>query len=143
MGCLMTKRSGLLIAAVAVATGAALIGRSWVAGDQSGSATRPVTTESAAETMTPAEAARIAERMIEGWRRSAAISPVPVFHCKLATARQRELCAHARPLTPAAVAAELLARTRAPQGGTRCVVQTENGDLWTLEANPAARCLNL
>jgi hypothetical protein len=129
------KRIALLIAAAVVATGAALIGRSWVTGDQSG---RP-TTMRAAKTMTPTKAARIAKQVVEGWAYQAAHQPVPVLHCKLATPRQRELCAFARPLTAAVGAAEILGLL--PERGTRCVVQTEAGDLWTVSAGAAGRCL--
>jgi hypothetical protein len=132
------KGSALLIAALVVATGAALIGRSWVTGDQSGSRTRPATTVSAAETMTPAKAARIAKQMVETWASQAATQPVPVLYCKLATPRQRSLCASARPLTADVVAAEILGRS--PERGTRCVVQTKAGDLWTVSAGVGGRC---
>jgi hypothetical protein len=131
----------LLIAAVVIATGAAIIGRSWLAGDESGTATRRATTVSAAETMTTAKAARIAKQVVETFAYQAATQGVPVLRCKLATPRQRYWCASARPFTPAVVAAEILAGPRAPERGTRCVVQTEDGDLWTVDAGAGGRCI--
>jgi hypothetical protein len=132
----MMKRGALLIAAVVVAAGAALVARSWVTSDQSASRTGRATAVARAEAMTPAMAARIAKQLVETW---AANQPVRVFHCNLATPRQRELCAFARPLTPAVVTAEILGRL--PDRGARCIVQTEAGDLWTVSAGAAGRCL--
>jgi hypothetical protein len=102
----------------------------------------------AAETMTAGKAARIARKLVEGFKHHAATGGVPVLHCKLATPRQRYLCADARPWTPGVVAAEILAGTRASERGgnslgatlgTRCVVQSEDGDLWTIAAG-GGRC---
>ena len=137
----MTKRNAVLIATVVVVTGAAIIGRSWVAGDDRDSAKRQTTTVSGAETpMTAAKAARLARRVVKGIRAPGCGQwCAPVLHCKLATPRQRYLCADARPLTAASLTAEILARPRAPERDTRCVVQSENGDLWTI-ASGGGRC---
>jgi hypothetical protein len=135
------KRSVLLIAAVVMATGVAIIGRLWMAGDESGSATRRATTVGTAETMTAAGATRIAKQVVESFTKQAATQGVRVLHCKLATPRQRYLCVSARPLTPAVVAAEIFAPPRTPERRARCLVQTEDGDLWTVEAGAASGCL--
>ncbi|HEX2459912.1 MAG TPA: hypothetical protein VHJ58_07160 [Vicinamibacterales bacterium] len=137
----MTKRSTVVIATtVVVATGAALIGRSWVAGDERGSAKRQTTTVSGAEApMMAAMAAKIARRLVETYKLDAATDGVRVLHCKLATPRQRYWCADARPLTPAALTAEIIARPKAQERDQRCVVQSENGDLWTIGVG-GSRC---
>jgi hypothetical protein len=136
----MTKRSAVLIATVVIATGA-IIGRSWVAGDERGSAKRQATTVGGAETpMTAAKAARLAGLLVKSYRAPGCGQwCAPVLHCKLATPRQRYLCADARPLTAASLTAEILARPPAPARGPRCVVQSENGDLWTI-ASADDRC---
>jgi hypothetical protein len=135
----MTKRSAVLIATAVIATGA-IIGRSWVASDERGSAKRQTTTVSGAEApMTAARAAKIARRLVETFKLDAATDGVPVLHCKLATPRQRYWCADARPLTAAALTAEIMARPKAQERDTCCVVQSENGDLWTI-ASGGGRC---
>jgi hypothetical protein len=135
----MTKRSAVLIATVVIATGAT-IGRSWVAGDERGSAKRQTMTVSGAEApMTAAMAAKIARRLVETYKLDAATDGVRVLHCKLATPRQRYWCADARPLTAAALTAEITARPKAQERDQRCVVQSENGDLWTIGVG-GSRC---
>ena len=97
--------------------------------------------------MTPAKAAKFAERLVEALEAGVEGWDVPVLRCKLATARQRYWCSNARRLTAAKIAAKILqpegAANRIPQRGqplspvasasTSCVVKTPNGRLWLVD----------
>jgi hypothetical protein len=123
----MRGRSVIVVAAVFAAIGVA-IGGWWIAADQRGDGRRPATT------VTAHEAARVVARALVREFEAGRLR-VPVLHCKLATPRQRYWCGSARRLTAAIVAAQILARPTGPHR-TRCIVKSEEGDLWTIEAGP-------
>jgi hypothetical protein len=122
----MRGPSVIVVAAVFAAMGVAIIGAWWSASDEGGGARRPATT------MTPQRAARVAASVVRGLE---ADRLVPVLHCKFATPRQGYWCGSARRLTAADLAAQLL---RPPSGShrLRCIVKSEEGDLWTIDAGP-------
>ena len=123
----MRGRSVTVAAAVFVAIGVAIIGGWWIAADQRGDARRPATT------VTAHEATRVAARVVHELK--AGQLHVPVLHCKLATPRQRYWCGSARRLTAAILAAEILTLP-SDSHRTRCIVKSEEGDLWTIDAGP-------
>jgi hypothetical protein len=130
----MRGRSVIIVGALLAAIGAAIIGGRWSASDEGGGVRRPATT------MTPQEAARVAASVVRQWEAQRA--QLPVLHCKLATPRQRYWCRSARHLTTAVVAAQILAPRHGPHK-TRCVVKSEEGDLWDIDAGVGDRCLDL
>jgi hypothetical protein len=103
-----------------------------VAGDERDGAKRQATTVSGAEApMTAAKAATIARQFVKSFKHRAATQGLPALRC----------CAPAHRLTPASLAADILSAQRgAPERGTECVVQSEDGDLWTVDTGVSGRC---
>ena len=116
----------ILVATVFAAIGVAIIGGWWSASDEGGGARRPGTT------ITPQRAARVAASLVRGLE---ADRLVPVLHCKFATPRQRYWCGSARRLKAAILAAQIL-RPPSASHRTGCIVKSEEGDLWTIDAGP-------
>jgi hypothetical protein len=131
IGTRMTGRSVIVVATVFASTGVAIIG-GWriVVDDRDSEMRRP--------TLTAAEAARIAARLVRGLE--AERMSLPVLHCKLATPRQRYWCSSARRLTAAVVAAEMLTPRSGSHRTTRCLMKSEEGDLWTIDVAAGRRC---
>lgn len=122
----MRGRGVIVVATALAAIGVAIIGGWWSAPDEGGGTRRPATT------MTPERAARVAASLV---RRLEADRLVPVLHCKLATPRQRYWCRSAQRLTTAGLAAQILTPP-SESHRTRCIVKSEEGDLWTINAGP-------
>jgi hypothetical protein len=122
----------VVVAAVlaAAAIGVAILGGWWIAADRRGDARRPATSVTAHEAARVVARALVREFQAERLR-------VPVLHCKLATPRQRYLCASARRLTPAT----MLMPPSGSYATTSCLVQSEEGDLWLIDAGVGGRCL--
>jgi hypothetical protein len=128
----MRGRSVIVVAAVFAAIGVAIIGGWWIAANQRGDGRRPATT------VTAHEATRVAARVVRELK--AGRPQVPVLHCKLATPRQPYWCGSARRLT-AAVVAEMLTSPSGSHRSTFCLVKSEEGDLWLIDAGVGERCL--
>jgi hypothetical protein len=128
----MTGRGVVVVATVLAVTGVAIIGGWWIAADEGGRETHRSTTVTADEATSAAK--RELERLVRAVE--AGRLRLPVLHCKLATLRQRYWCGSARRLTRGA----MLTPRNGSHGTTSCLVKSENGDLWLVDAGVGGRC---